>query len=90
MLSVVDFVAVDGKRRRAASEKPRSFEELDLETAFFQRDCSRKSGEPTADDCYTGWSHDPTITSSFSEGESDVLPRSGKSGSRSIFSKMRS
>ena len=90
MLTVVDFMAADGKRRRAPSKQTSALEELDRMAFLFQRQRCRKARESAADDRYTGRSHDPTITSSFSEGESDVLPRNGKSGSRSIFSRMHS
>ena len=90
VLSVVDFVAGDGKRRCAPSEQTRALEELDRMAFLFQRQRRRETRKSAADDRYTGRSQDPTITSSFSDGESEVLPRNGKSGSRSIFSRIRS
>jgi len=83
-------MTVDGKRRRAPAEQTRAFEKLDLVSLFLERERRRKTGETAADDRYTGRSHDPTMTRSFSLGVSDVLPRNGKSGSRSIFSRIRS
>ena len=90
VLPVVDLVAVNDERGRAATEKPAAFEEFDGAAGLLQGDGGGKPRQPGSDDRYTGRSQEPTITSNFSDGESEVLPRSGNAGSRSIFSRMRS
>lgn len=37
VLSIIDFVTVDGKRGGASAKQPRALEELDLMTSLFQR-----------------------------------------------------
>jgi hypothetical protein len=69
---------------------PAILEEFDLASGLDQPEGSGKPREARSDDGYTGRSQEPTMTRSFSDRESDVRPRSGKSGSRSIFSRMRS
>ena len=90
VLTVVDFVSIDDKGGGASAQEPASLEHVHGTSRFVQIEGSRESGEPRSNDCYTGRSQEPTITSNFSDADSDVRPRSGKSGSRSIFSRMRS
>ena len=90
VLPVVDLVPIHHERGRAPTEKPAAFEEFDGTAGLLQGDGGGKPRQPGSDDRYTGRSQEPTITSNFSDGESDVRPRSGNAGSRSIFSRMRS
>ncbi len=85
MLAVVDFVAVDFERRRAAAEQPAAFEQLDAGAGVFEIERGGESGEAGADDRYALLSHERTTTRSFSVFESAARSRSGRPGSRSIF-----
>lgn len=85
MLSVVDFVPVDFKRRCSSAEEAPPFIDLYDIARVFEIEAGRESCEARADNCYALRSHDFTKTPSFSERVSDARARSGRRGSRSIF-----
>jgi len=90
MLSVVDDVAVQFKRRGSAAQQTAALEEFNVPSRILQFDRCGKPGEASADYCYTGNSHEPSTTWSFSPFESAARSRSGNCGSRSIFCSKRS
>ena len=90
VLPVIHFMAVDFERRRAAAEKPAALEDVDDPSLIFEIDGGSESRETCADDRYPTRSHDPIITRSFSVRVKRARSRSGNTGSRSIFSRMRS
>ena len=90
VLSVIDDAPVNLKRGRASSEQPASFEEMHFASALLEIRGRSEPRQAAAGDCYPGRSHDATTTRNFSPFESAARARSGRCGSRSIFSKMRS
>jgi hypothetical protein len=94
VLAIVDLAIADFKRRRTAAQQPRALVDFDLVPAFAKLECRTKSRKPRTDDRDSLGAHSPsharTIAPIFSVRERPARAWSGKDGSRSIFSRMRS